>query len=61
MWDGKVTWRIPTFEMLAFKIQSVECKDKQQKFKVKVSMWLYDVSFVTIYYFIVLIYQIFDN
>ena len=43
----KVTWGISTFEMLAFKTPSVECKDKQRKFEV--SMWLYEVSYVTIY------------
>ena len=45
----KVTWGISTFEMLAFKTPSVECKDKQRKFEVKVSIWLYEVSYVTIY------------
>ena len=35
--------------MLAFEIPSVECKDKQRTFEVKVSMWLYEVSYVTIY------------
>ena len=49
IWDDKVTWKISTFEMLAFKTPSVECKNKQRKFKVKVSMWLYEVSYVTIY------------
>ena len=49
IWGDKVTWGISTFEVLAFKTPSVECKDKQQKFEVKVSMWLYKVSYVTIY------------
>ena len=37
-WGDKVTWGISTFEMLACEIRSVECKDKQRKFEVKVSM-----------------------
>ena len=37
-WGDKVTWGISTFEMLACEIPSVECKDKQRKFKVKVSV-----------------------
>ena len=49
IWDDKVTWEISTFEMLAFKTPSVECKNKQRKFEVKVSMWLYEVSYVIIY------------
>ena len=31
---------ISTFKMLVFEISSVEGKDKQLKFEVKVSMWL---------------------
>ena len=35
--------------MLTFETSSVEGKDKQRKFEVKVSMWLYEVSYDTIY------------
>ena len=35
--------------MLAFEISSVNDKDKERKFEVKVLMWLYEVSYVTIY------------
>ena len=37
-WGDKVTWVVSTFKMLAFEIPSVECKDKQRTFEVKVSM-----------------------
>ena len=36
--------------MLAFEISCVEGKDKQRKFEGKVSMWLYEVSYVTVVY-----------
>ena len=61
IWGDKVTWGISTFEMLASEIPSVECKDKERKFEVKVSKWLYEVSHVIMYQFIILIYQICDS
>ena len=41
IWGEKVTWEISTFEMQAFEISSVEGK-------VKVLMWRYEVSYVTL-------------
>ena len=40
--------------MLAFEISSVKGKAKQRKFRVKVLMWLYEVSYVTIFYEIII-------
>ena len=37
--------------MLAFEISSVNDKDKERKFEVKVLMWLYEVSYVTMLQF----------
>ena len=40
--------------MLAFEISSVKGKEKQRKFRVKVLMWLYEVSYITIFYEIII-------
>ena len=40
IWGDKVILEMSAFEILVFEISSVEGKDKQLKFEVKVSVWL---------------------
>ena len=46
---SNLRWQSNMGKMLAFKTPSVKCKNKQWKFEVKVSMWLYEISYVIIY------------